>query len=209
MANHVSTSVNFNRISEAGQKRFEELCQRLDGWNTEGTYSFNMHEIFGLEESEDGPGTYNWNIENMGAKWCYMEDCGDDGFRTESAWSVPWEGIDYVLTEIHKVDPTVYATVVYEDEMPNFVGWSTWHGGTYDEGREWLWEDMESQMLERHEDLREQYDEENEEFTDEGRELLWDYTREFIDDVVWETMDEEVHWFFTNEEEMKAEENAL
>ena len=209
MANHVGTYVNFNRISEAGQKRFEELCQRLDGWNTEGAYSFNMYEIFGLEETEGGPGSYDWNIENVGAKWCYMEDCGDSGFRTESAWSVPWDGINYVMTEIHKVDPTLFATVVYEDEMPNFVGWATWHDESWDEGREWEWEEMEKHMLETHEDLREQYNEEDEEYTDEGRELLWDYTREFIDEVVWGTLNEEVKWFEEHEEEMRAEENEV
>ena len=209
MANHVNTSVNFNRISEAGQKRFEELCQRLDGWDTEGAYSFNMHEIFGLEESEDGPGTHNWNIENIGAKWCYMEDCDDAGFRTESAWSVPWDGINYILTEIHKVDPTLFTTIVYEDEMPNFVGWATWHDESWDESREWLWEEMEKEMLDMHSDLREQYNEEDEDYTDEGRELLWDYTREFIEDVVWEIMDKEVKWFFSHEEQMKEEENAV
>ena len=205
MANHVDSYVRFNRISEAGQKRFAELCSRLDGWDTQGTYSFNMHEIFGEPESEGGPGTYSWNIEKMGAKWCYMEDCNDDGFNSQSAWSVPYDGIEYILSEIYKVDPNLFATVSYEDEMPNFVGWATWHDGSYDEGREWEWEEMQKHMLDEHEDLRAEWNEEDDEFTDEGRELLWDYTRDFIDSVVWETLQEEVNWYYEHEEEIKAE----
>jgi hypothetical protein len=199
MANHVDTYVSFNRISEAGQKRFAELCSRLDGWNTKGAYSFNMHEIFGLEESEDGPGTYSWNIENMGAKWCYMEDCGDDGFRTQSAWSVPFDGIQYILEEIYKVDHTLVATIVYEDEMPNFVGWATWNNECWDEGREWQWEEMQQHMLDEHEDLRAEWIEDDEDWTDTGRELAWDYTRDFIDEVVWGTLQEEVDYYFEHE----------
>jgi len=199
MANHVNTYVNFNRISEAGQKRFAELCSRLDGWDKEGTYSFNMHDIFGLEESEDGPGTYSWNIDNIGAKWCYMEDCGDHGFSTESAWSVPFDGIQYIFEEIYKVDPELVASITYEDEMPNFVGWSTWNNGGWDEGREWQWEEMQEHMLQQHEDLRAEWNEEDEEWTDEGQSLAWDYTREFIDEVVWGTLQEEVDYYIEHE----------
>ncbi len=209
MANNVNTYVTFNRISEEGQKKLEELYKRLEGWNEEHTYSFNFHSIFGLPESDGGPGSYNWNIDNIGAKWCYLESPSDGGFSTESAWSVPWDGINYVMTEIHKVDPTLFATVVYEDEMPNFVGWATWHDESWDEGREWDWDEMEKEMLDMHEDLREQYIEEDEDYTDEGRELLWEYTRDFIDDVVWGTLNEEIEWFYSHEEEMKAEENAV
>jgi len=205
MANHVYTSVVFRRISEAGEKRLEELYQRLEDIDDPEVYSYDASKIFGIDESEDGPGTYSWNIEHMGAKWCYFEDCDPDGFRTESAWSVPWNLIEYVLNEVAKVDPTIYVTVTYEDEMPNFTGWATWWGGSFDEGREWEWKEILEWMRDHNEVLAGAWDPEKEEWTEEAEEdgglndIIWDEQINFMEDVREATLSEEVEWFFKHE----------
>ena len=216
MANDVYSYVNFKRISEEGIKRCEEVFSRLTGWDDEDTYEYALHEVFGLPEELDeegynkGPGSYGWNIDNVGAKWAYIEDPSPDfGFTVHSAWSVPFDGIEYILNEIHKVDPNFIASVSYEDEMPNFVGWVTYHTGSFDEGREWEWDEIEDWIMDNHEDIAACYDREEKEWIegkeDEGQSLVWDYVREFIDDVSWITLDEELTWYLEHEEEIKAE----
>lgn len=214
MANHVNTYVSFYRISEEGEKKLDELYHRLENFGEENTYDYAAEMFFGVprpegEDNTDGPGYFSWNIEHMGAKWCTLEDPDPSGFRLTSAWSVPWDLINYVSEEIQKVDPDVFVTVDYEDEMPNFVGWATWHDGSYDEGREWEWENMVEWMRDNNEELAAMWDEEAEDWIedkeDEARDLQWDMQMEFFEMVKDQTLTEEVNWYMEHEEEIKAE----
>lgn len=213
MANHVSSYITFHNLSEEGKAKLEELYQRLSGIDDDSTYEYSAHEIFGIPEPEgddtDGPGYYSWNIEHMGAKWCYIEDPDEDRFRTNSAWSVPWDLFDYVCKEIATVDENLFADVTYEDEMPNFVGWATWHHGSFDEGREWEWEAIEDWIMDNNPEIDELFDREEREWKegkeDEGRDLMWDVQWEFMEDVRDHTLQEEVTWYFEHEEEILEE----
>ena len=194
-------------MSEAGAKRCEELFKRLEGYEDDSQYSFSFDKIFGLPEADDGPGSYDWNTENVGTKWAYIEDADSEyGFACESAWAVPWNGIEYIFNEIFKVDPEFMATVSYEDEMPNFVGWATWHHGNFDEGLEYEWEEIEAGIMKDNPEIAECYDAEKREWIegkeDEGRELMWDAQREWIDENSVEKMEEEVRWYMKNKQEI-------
>jgi len=216
MANYVNTNVRFYRANDEAKAVFNKLCERLEGWGDPTTHSFTMSQIFGIPETDElddngnltGPGTYSWNIENIGAKWCFIEDVDDDGFRTESAWSVPYDGIQYILEQMAEADPKLIATVTYEDEMPNFFGWATWHSGSYDEGREWEWEEFEKILKEKYPVIAEGWNEEEQEWTDEAREQLWDVQWEEIYDLQQETLDEELKWLEEHEDELESE-NAI
>lgn len=207
MANHVSTYVHFYRVSEAGEARLEELYQRIKGIDDDGVYEYMATDLFG--EPDEVVEDYQWRIDHVGAKWCYIEDPDPNGFRLTSAWSVPWDLIGFVAEEIRKVDPDVFITVDYEDEMPNFVGWATWHSGSFDEGREWEWEEMLEWMRNNDEELAACWDEEAEDWKegmeDDAHDMLWDAQADFQEDVVNHTLMEEVHWYMDNEEDIKAE----
>jgi len=178
MANYVNTYVTviFDN-EEAGKAKLQELYSRLDGWDEEGKYDWNLHDIFGVPETDElnehgnatGPGTYSWNIEHMGSKWAYVEDADEDSFRITSAWSVPTDAIDYIMEELGKVDPDVRAHITAEDEMPNWV----WAGVANSEGiydyTEWESNEIFDLCAEIYPEIKEGYDEENEEFFEDEK----------------------------------------
>ena len=204
MANHVSSYIRFHNLNDEAEAKLEELYQRLKGIDEEGVFEYNAGEILGsTDEDQD---TYSWYIDKIGAKWCYIEDPDPDGFRTNSAWSVPWGLFEYVMGELEEVQPHVFASVSYEDEMPNFVGWATYHHGSFDEGREWEWEEIEDWIMDNRSDIAELFDREEREWKegkeDEGRDLIWDAQYEFMEDVLEQTLNEETTWYFNHEDEI-------
>ena len=216
MANHVSSYVHFWKISEEGKAKLDELYHRLDGFDDESKWDFAGEDFFGEQRVQDeegndisGPGFYSWNIEKMGAKWVTVESCDDDQFQLTSAWSVPFDLIEYIANQVREVDPDVFVTVDYDDEMPNFTGWATWHHGSYDEGREWEWKEIREWMCNNNSELAEMWDEENDDWfedkEDEARDLLWDEQMEFMEMVKNQTLMEEVNWYEEHEEEILAE----
>ncbi len=132
MANHVNTHVNFDKLSDAGKAKLQELYSRIrkDGQSYEW-----FSDIFGLEK--DVTNQYEWNLEHVGPKWCYFEDRGEDYFTTTSAWSFPQPGIEWLFEQIGQVDPDFVASITYEDEMPNFFGVYVYNKDGMIDGCEW------------------------------------------------------------------------
>lgn len=182
MANHVNTTVTFAKINDAAKAKLEEIFKRIRPSDKERHYNW-FGDIFvdgkegspTYEESEK----YEWTTTNIGPKWCYVEDFGDDYFHLVSAWSVPYEGINWLLQELETVDENLVAEVVYEDEMPNFFGAYIWaNGGVFDE-LEYDSEETERLMEENFPELAELRDEDGE-FTEEGYELWSDNIWEIV-----------------------------
>jgi hypothetical protein len=190
MANHVTTTVHFREISEAGKQKLRELYQRATGAPEDmdqSTFEWQVNRMWvdGAEGSptEDDVDQYNWMIENVGAKWCYMEELEDDYFRMTSAWSAPTQGIQWLVDQIAAVDPTVVAAVNYEDEMPNFFGVMLFtKDGLYD-AEEWSDSEITEMFHDEVPEALEHWNEEEEEGDDEWRELWYDNMYEVIADV--------------------------
>jgi hypothetical protein len=117
MANHVNTHVRFEKLNDAGKAKVQELYSRIRA--KENDYEW-FSDIFGLDKEITD--LREWNIEHVGAKWCYFEDRGEDYFSTVSAWSFPQQGLEWLFEQIKTVDPDFIAAVFYQDEMPNFFG---------------------------------------------------------------------------------------
>jgi hypothetical protein len=196
MANHVNTYVSlvFDN-EEAGKAKLQELYSRLEGWGEEGKYDWNLHDIFGVPETDEldehgnatGPGTYSWNIEHMGAKWAYLEDADEEGFRIMSAWGVPTDAVEFIVKELAEVDPDVRAEITAEDEMPNWVYAAVVDSdGIYD-AEEWQWEEIIEHLRDTYTEISSGWDEENDDFfdNDEG-----EAARDFMYDVLWEEISE-------------------
>ena len=150
MANHVNTSVRFEKLNDAGRAKLQELYSRI---RTGGqTYQW-FSDIFGLDKELSD--TYQWNTENIGPKWCYFEDRGEDYFNTISAWSYPEYGLSWLFDQIAEADPEFLATVFYEDEMPNFFGVYLFNKDGMIDGCEWDEDEITEMMEEANPSLRE------------------------------------------------------
>jgi len=149
MANHVNTHVYFNKISDAGKAKLQELYSRL---RTDKDYEW-FSDIFGLDPEVTDK--YDWNLENVGPKWCYFEDRSEDSFNTISAWSFPENGLLWLFNEIAQVDPEFIASAYYEDEMPNFFGIYIYNKDGMVDGCEWEGDEITEMMHEAVPSLRE------------------------------------------------------
>jgi hypothetical protein len=184
MPNIVNTNVSLAHASEISRKKFQKLCERLEGWGQEGVYQWSASDIFGVETftneegKEDGPGYYSWNIENMGSKWCYFEEVDEDYFRLESAWSTPTELIAWISKEINA--PLEYTS---EDEFPNWVSCGIAKDGEIQDFVDWEWEEIIEMILDKFPEVKEGYDLEENDFydTQQGEDA-----REKMYDVLWE-----------------------
>lgn len=200
MANDVYTYVNFHRISEEGIAKANELFSRLEGYDDESVFEYTLSSLLEKQPTDDDS-YYGFNIDNVGAKWAYIEDPSEYGFTTHSAWCVPAEGIKYIFDEIAKVDETFIGTYTYYDEMPNFVGWQTYRDGYFDEFEEWESDAIIKLILEANPELAAEYDAEEEEFTDKGHEMLWDIQDDFVQDLTNDGLNQELQWIKEAEEE--------
>ena len=169
MANHVSTHVQFERISDAGKAKLQELYSRIRNDNGYEWFS----DIWGLDKEETDK--YDWNIQHVGPKWCYFEDRGDDYFNTISAWSYPDAGLVWLFEQIASVDPDFLASVMYEDEMPNFFGVYLYNKDGMIDGCEWEDGEITEMMKEQVPALRELDEEEQSDvYYDIWSENIWD-----------------------------------
>ena len=131
MANHVNTHVRFEKLNDAGRAKLQELYSRIHAKNDYEWFS----DIFGLDKEVTD--LYEWNLQNVGPKWCYFEDRDEDYFNTISAWSFPQAGLEWLFEQIATVDPDFIASVFYQDEMPNFFGIYIYDKNGMIDGCEW------------------------------------------------------------------------
>ena len=132
MPNHVNTHVRFEKLSDAGKTKLQELYSRIR--TTDNSYEW-FSDIFGLDKEITD--LREWNLENVGPKWCYFEDRGEEYFTTTSAWSFPQQGLEWLFEQIKAVDPDFIASVFYQDEMPNFFGVYIYDQNGMVDGCEW------------------------------------------------------------------------
>ena len=204
MANHVNTNVEFRGISAEGVAKFNEIMSRVrkaeDGRN---------YEWFGdmWVDGKDGSPTYEeteqyvWTTENVGPKWCYFDEVGDDYFRLTSAWGYPEDGLTWLAEQIGEVDPNLVMTVTFEDEMPNFYGVSVFTSyGLYD-SVSIEYEEMKDDMHNSSPELLALYnsedeDDQSDEYYEMWNELLWEH----ISDNQWDTISNIVDSIIIEEE---------
>jgi len=145
MANHVYFNVTVDGNSEClkGFSSAMELTSvERKHWNSEETYI--TRELLDIDKLKFMPeGTYDkegyledsWNyyVNNVGAKWCNVEDVEEDYFSGYSAWSAPLEFVQYLheyLYDHHDKNHSIKMT--YEDEFRNFIGVAHYRDGSYD-----------------------------------------------------------------------------
>ena len=150
MANHVHFTIQVQGIEDdqfnEGVKTEERTAKNYDNED----YTFNA--LVEIEEQpfmadvdkdfdKDGHliGAYDWYCNNVGAKWCHIEEMQDGYISGYSAWRQPHELVINIL-EFYatKYNTEVSASMTYEDEFRNFMG-KQYYGTVEDDG--WIaWE---------------------------------------------------------------------
>ena len=196
MANHVYFNVTVdgnNECMKGFSSAMEMTSVERKNWTGEGTTI--VRELLDIDKLKFMPeGTYDkdgyledsWNyyVNNVGAKWCNVEEVEEDSFSGYSAWSAPTQFVVYLheyLYDHHDKNHSIKMT--YEDEFRNFIGVAHFQDGNYD------WEEIDSAEL--MEELRKVFGDvvDNEDFWD-GEYEQGDPSEE-MDNIVWE-------WFENN-----------
>jgi len=199
MANYVYSNICITPSNEAGVAKLKEIFHRAkDHPELTSARYFGYLFVDGKEGSptEEEVVEYSWATEHIGPKWIHIEldvDEMDDEiqFRTESAWVQPEKGLIKILGEIEQVDPKVRATITYDDEMPNFVGWSVYVGSEMEDGCEWDEEEIRDEIFHAYPHLKEYWDEDADEWaTDENGDMTpeSDDANDEYRDVMYEVM---------------------
>ena len=131
MANNVHFHVTFD-IDEKESKLLQFLMENISSKTTHGWLEYEIEKLPIYPTEYDEEGWYNWGIENIGAKWCHVEEYHEDYFSGYSAWSPPIPFVKHLVQYIHNelgTKPT--ATMTYEDEFRNFMG-KQYYGVEYD-----------------------------------------------------------------------------
>ena len=135
MANNVTFKVSFEQINKAATERIKEMFSRFQN----NDCNFGDMFVDGKEGSPTYEETNNrgWYNENIGSKWCYLEEYDNDYLFGRSAWAPPSEGFHWLAEQLGELDPELLMNVSFEDEGPNFVGWAVFDSADlWDEGME-------------------------------------------------------------------------
>ena len=140
MANHV-----YNYITVTGTEEVEKVFNSIGETFTTQRESTNWEgkpitftEFKPIEELEfmpeyDEEKWYDWYCENVGAKWCHIEEWEGDYMNLCSAWSACTGFAERLTTFLAETDPNVRVRHQYEDEFRNFIGVAVYEGLDADE----------------------------------------------------------------------------
>ena len=137
MANHVYFNLSVEGLTdEQWDSLFKSEEHERPHWN-EGEPAIKYKELIDLHEQpfmsniareydEDGwiKESYQWYCDNVGAKWCNIEEWENHGYMNGySAWSTPHQMVCNMLEfASNKFNIELSAKMTYEDEFRNFIG---------------------------------------------------------------------------------------
>lgn len=123
MANIISTEVEIGNPTKEIIQLFKSIEE-----NITDNFNIPMDEFikffFDIDIDDEDEYTYGWRVDNLGAKWVYIQDFDIDDDNTihmtfHSAWRPPFEMFDTMSAFF---DKNTYMGVVYIDEFYNFYG---------------------------------------------------------------------------------------
>jgi len=210
MANHVYFSIHLNASEKAVKNLNDSLATEMvevkttwGGEPLEPPYN-SYKELKELEVQpfmasanptfdSDGylENSWDWYVNNIGAKWCNLEDWNDDYFSGYSAWSPPIGMVEHIVAYLGQWDEDATAYMTYEDEFRNFVGIADF--GVNSEGEGYSdYEELDGDDI--HNELKKKFGNEVE------SENFWDKTYEIDGEEVCpnEWLDDLIYSYFEN-----------
>ena len=180
MANHVNTNIEIINLKKETVEKLKERFSDIKIGDSVG-------EFF-----PDVEYTHQFFSENVGAKWCNLEDIdySDDYFwiTLQSAWSYPAEFVQKLNDFILQYQENFKVFTRYEDEMPNFAGGEVWEDGEMIDSRE----DDDDEIIEGIRDInprcydlimKEQEDELDDDEEEELNDIRWDTINEVVEEI--------------------------
>jgi len=214
MANNVYFSIHITASDEAVQKLNKSLeTETVEVKTTWGGEKLDppYHTYQQLKELELQPfmastnptfdsegyleNSWDWYVNNIGAKWCNIEDWDGYYFNGYSAWSPPIQMVEHLITYLGQWDEEATAYMTYEDEFRNFVGVADF--GINSEGECYhVLEELDSDEI--HHNVKEKFGNEVE------KETFWDDTYEIEGEEVCpnEWLDDFIYSFFESGERL-------
>lgn len=172
MANNVNTCIDMENLNADAVNLIKELYSRVR--ETEDYKWLGDMFVDGTNVTYEQAEQFEWTVDNIGPKWCYIEDFDVDEngclIRTVSAWGAPIPAVENLLTAIAAICPDVVTEVIYEDEMPNFIGANFYIGDELDDSSEWDYDEI-LEEVKKHHDLEE---DEDGELTEESQDTMWE-----------------------------------
>ena len=136
MANHVYFNIQIEGLTEEQHNcLFKSERNTRPHWK-EGESPIEYHELVeiheqpfmsNVERTYDKEGwiedSYNWYVDNCGAKWVNIEEWEDGLLSGHSAWSMPTAMVENMLEYAsNRFGVELSARMTYEDEFRNFIG---------------------------------------------------------------------------------------
>ena len=134
MANHVYFTIEITGIED---DQFNENIKKVKGKRVDydgNPYEYDDYDYIenqpfmsnttkSFDESGDLENAYDWYCNEVGAKWCNVDEMQDCMINGYSAWRQPHElVINLIEYFARKYDTEVSASMTYEDEFRNFMG---------------------------------------------------------------------------------------
>ena len=184
MANNVYNYLQVQDITPEGQKVWDSFIERIENLDHNG----HLTGLF-YEADEDGYWIVPDDVhasEAVGAKWAFATELDDESMRIESAWAPVIPLVEHIAKEIGKVDPDVQLVLTYEDEMPNFIGVTTFTADGIDIDKDIDHDEIREMIFTEHPNIREMWDEDECDWKEDKEEEGYDLYSE----VQWEMMND-------------------
>jgi len=182
MANHVSYYIEFYKMNSKAKARMKYLLDNAEK-QTDGDIAFG--NLIALDVKQEDKDNYSWYLNNVGPKWCHIEDFDIDHLQGYSAWSAPIQGLETLLEDLAQYDPEMITTIQYEDEYALFVGQYTYQGSEIADGIEYEWDEIVEEIIAATDELEEgDYNYETSEWiNEEKQEIFWEVQWEWVHDM--------------------------
>ena len=132
MANHVYFTISIdasekvqNSLREIMSVAYEESERNYGDGDSFTVREWSTEKLPIFEEPYKEDDWYSWGCDNVGAKWCHIEDYDDyDTISGHSAWSHPHALVVNLLRTLAEANPEerISCNFTYEDEFRNFFG---------------------------------------------------------------------------------------
>jgi hypothetical protein len=133
MANCVYSYIDFYNTNESREDAllnyFSDMLKSIVSHTTEpGTeciFGTSIHELmsrFGYDVPSEAGMDEGWFLDNIGAKWCYLDDISEGFIETRSAWVPPLKLVAAFCEILSLNFPDTYAVTFYIDEKWDFLG---------------------------------------------------------------------------------------
>ena len=118
MANHVYTYIEVESENPKVFEKLNEMFPESDDWKTKSGGMYLHNKLYGEAEYDRSEFT-----EQMGAKWCYIEEMDSDEesfwMSTTSAWYYCEGAIEQLHHILSKIDEKVWVKFTFDDESPS------------------------------------------------------------------------------------------